>query len=346
VRIDSRAAGLLLPVASLAAGLAVLASFFAVSGYDPVAALGAMIRGAFGSWYAFTSGTLVRAIPLMLIALGFTVGLRAGVLNIGGEGQFYVGAIAATWIGLRLSGWPAAAAITVMLAVAFVAGALWVTVPAWLRLRFGVLEVISTLLLNFVAESLVSFMVQGPLQESQHIYPQSDQLPVAARLPVFPGTRLHLGILLALSCCVLAWYIFRRTMVGFELRAVGQGPRAARVTGGLNVRRIGAIALLVSGALAGLAGGVEVGGVSYALYPNLSPGYGFTAIAVALLARQSPAGIVASAILFGALEAGAGAMQRDAGVPPVAVYVAEAVTILAVLLADAVSSRRRDTVTA
>jgi simple sugar transport system permease protein len=346
LRADARTTAFLLPVLSLGAGVAVLALFFLVSGYDPAAALAAMVRGAFGSWYAFTSGTLLRAVPLMLIALGFTVGLRAGVLNIGGEGQFYAGAIAATWIGLKLGGWPAIAAIPVVLAVAFAAGALWVSVPAWLRIRFGVLEVISTLLLNFVAEVLVSLMVQGPLQESQHIYPQSDQLPMNARLPVFPGTRLHLGIVLALGCCLLAWYIFRRTMIGFELRAVGRGPRAARVVGGLRVQRLGALALLVSGAMAGLAGGVEVGGVSYALYPNLSPGYGFTAIAVALLARQSPAGIVASAVLFGALEAGAGAMQRDAGVPAVAVYVAEAVTIIAVLLADALSSRRRDVVMA
>jgi ABC-type uncharacterized transport system permease subunit len=319
-------------VASFGAGLAVLAIFFAASGHDPVAALGAMYRGAFGSWYAFTSGTLVRAIPLMLIALGFTIGLRAGVLNIGGEGQFYVGAIAATWIGLKLGGWPAIAAIPLVLAVAFGAGALWVA--------------ISTLLLNFVAEALVSFMVQGPLQESQHIYPQSDQLPLSARLPVLPGTRLHLGIMIALGCAVLVWYVFRRTMIGFELRAVGRGPIAARVTGGLPVQRLAAMALLASGAFAGLAGGVEVGGVSYALYPNLSPGYGFTAIAVALLARQSPLGIIVSAILFGALEAGAGAMQRDVGVPAVAVYVAEAVTIIAVLLADTFSARRRDVVTA
>jgi ABC-type uncharacterized transport system permease subunit len=337
----TRLIGMLLPIASLGAGLAVLALFFAVSGYDPVAALGAMYRGAFGSWYAFTSGTLLRAIPLMLIALGFTIGLRAGVLNIGGEGQFYAGAIAATWIGLKLGGWPGIAAIPLVLATAFGAGALWVAVPAWLRLRFGVLEVISTLLLNFVAESLVSFMVQGPLQEPQHIYPQSDQLPVAARLPVLPGTRLHFGIMIALGCAVLVWYVFRHTMIGFELRAVGRGPIAARVTGGLKVPRLAAMALLVSGAFAGLSGGVEVGGVSYALYPNLSPGYGFTAIAVALLARESPVGIIPSAILFGALEAGAGAMQRDVGVPAVAVSVAEAVTIIAVLLADTFSARRR-----
>lgn len=346
MRLDPRMRDVLLPIASLGTGLLVLATFFALSGHNPLDALGAMVRGAFGNWYAFTSVTLVRAVPLALIALGFSVGLRAGVLNIGGEGQFYAGAMATTWIGLSLGSWPSFAAIPVVLLAGVIAGALWVSVPAWLRLRFGVLEVISTLLLNFVAETLVSFMVQGPLQESQHIYPQSDQLPMAARLGVFPGTRLHLGILLALAASVVIWYLFRRTMLGFELRAVGAGPLAAQVTGRLPVSKLAAGALLVSGAFAGLAGGVEVSGVSYALYPNLSPGYGFTAIAVALLARQSPLGIVLAAVLFGALEAGAGAMQRDAGVPAVAVYVAEAVTIMAILLADAWSWRNRDPVAA
>ncbi len=301
-----------------------------------------MARGGFGSWYVFASGTLLRAIPLALIALGFTIGLRAGVLNIGGEGQFYAGAVAAAWAGLHAGAWPSLVAIPVVLTAAAIAGACWVTVPAWLRLRFGVLEVISTLLLNFVADAMVSFMVQGPLQESTHIYPQSDPLPMSARLPVLGGTRLHAGIFLVLACAVLAWYLFRRTVVGFELDAAGRGPRAAAVSGGIRVERLAAMALLVSGAMAGLAGGVEVGGVSFALYPNLSPGYGFTAIAVALLARRSPLGIMVTATLFGALETGAAAMQRDAGVPAVAVYVAEAVTILSVLLADALAMRRHD----
>jgi simple sugar transport system permease protein len=334
------------PLVSLGIGLGVLALFFQANGHDPVVAMSAMFRGAFGSWYAFTSGTLLRAVPLALIAIGFAVALRSGALNIGGEGQFYAGAIAATWIGLKLGDWPAAAAIPVVLATSTLAGAAWVAVPAWLRLRFGVLEVISTLLLNFIAEILVSLMVQGPLQESTHIYPQSDQLPVPARLPVLPGTRLHAGVIIAIVMGAAAWYVFRKTALGFELKAVGSGPRAARISGGLRVSRLGALALLASGASAGLAGGVEVSGVSYALYPNLSPGYGFTAIAVALLARLSPAGILVSAVLFGALEAGAAAMQRDAGVPAVAVYVAEAVTILSVLLAETFAARRRDAVAA
>jgi simple sugar transport system permease protein len=334
-----RTAGWLRAVGALAAGLGVLALFFLASGYDPVTALAAMWQGAFGSWFALMSGTLIRAVPIALIALGFTVAYRAGALNIGGEGQFYAGAMAATWIGLNLGRWPGAVAIPAALAAAFAAGALWIAVPVLLRRRFGVQEVISTLLLNFVAEALVSYAVQGPLQESQGIYPQSDALPDSLHLPLLFGTRLHAGALLAvLAAGVLAW-VFARTRLGFELRATGLGPRAAVVSGRIPVERLAAGALLVSGALAGLAGGTEVLGVSYALYPNLSPGYGFTGIAVALLARGAPLGILASAVLFGALEAGAGAMQRDAGVPAVAVHVAEAVIILAVLLADRLALR-------
>src|SRR5207253_6483142 len=195
-------------------------------------------------------------------------------LNIGAEGQFYAGAVAATWAGLHLGGWPPAAAIPAVWLAAGVAGALWVALPVWLKLRFGVLEVISTLLLNFVAESLVSLMVQGPLQESQHIYPQSDPIAEAARLPVLPGTRLHAGLAIALGAAVALWYVFARTLWGFRLRAVGAGPRAAEISGRIDARRMAAVALLGSGALAGLAGGIEIAGVSYALFPNLSPGYG------------------------------------------------------------------------
>jgi simple sugar transport system permease protein len=321
-------------------GVLLLAAGLQLAGYDAVAALGALWRGAFGSWYAFSSATLVRAIPLIIIGLGITLAFRGGALNIGAEGQFYAGAIAATWVGLHVAGRPAAVALPAVLAAAVLAGAAWVVVPVWLQLRYGVLEVISTLLLNFVAGSLVSLMVQGPLQESQHIYPQSDPIAVAARLPAVPGTRLHAGLVLALVAAAGLWYVFARTLWGFRLRAVGAGPRAAAISGQIDARRMTAVALLGSGALAGLAGGIEVSGVSYALFQNLSPGYGFTGIAVALLARLQPLGVVATGLLFGALEAGAGAMQREAGVPAVAVYVVEAVVIVVVLLADSASRQR------
>ena len=331
------------PVGALALGLLALAGGLQLAGYDAVSALAALWQGAAGSWYALTSATLVRAVPLIVIGLGIALAFRGGALNIGAEGQFYAGAIAATWVGLHVANRPAVVAVSSLLLAATLAGTAWVLIPVWLKLRFGVLEVISTLLLNFVAESLVSLMVQGPLQESQHIYPQSDPIAEAARLPLVPGTRLHAGLALALIGAAGLWYVFARTLWGFRLRAVGAGARAAEISGRIDARRMGAVALLLSGALAGLAGGIEVSGVSYALFQNLSPGYGFTAIAVALLARLHPAGVVATGVLFGALEAGAGAMQRDAGVPAVAVYVVEAVVILVVLLAEAASRRRTTT---
>jgi simple sugar transport system permease protein len=178
------------------------------------------------------------------------------------------------------------------------------------------------------------------LQETSRIYPQSDPIALAARIPLLGGTRLHIGIFLALLLAVGLWWIFTRTRIGFELKAVGLGPLAAAVSGRIRVARVTALALLGSGALAGLAGGLEVGGVTYALFQNLSPGYGFSAIAVALLARLHPLWVVATGLLFGALEAGAQGMQREAGVPAVTVAVVEAVVIVVVLVADALVRRR------
>ncbi|HZA98609.1 MAG TPA: ABC transporter permease [Gemmatimonadales bacterium] len=323
-------------IAAVGLGLSALVIGLSLAGFDPATSLAALWSGSFGSWDAFTSATLVRAVPLILIGLGIAVAFRGGALNIGAEGQFYAGAIAATWVGLQLGSVPRAAAIAVLLIGAAVAGLLWVVIPVWLKLRFGVLEVISTLLLNFIAVSLVSLMVQGPLQERERIYPQSEAIPEAARLPLLlDGSRLHAGLVIALVAGVILWYVFARTLWGFQLRAVGLGPKAAEVSGRIDSQRMGAVALLLSGGIAGLAGGVEVSGVSYALFQNLSPGYGFTGIAVALLGGLHPVGVVLAGILFGALQAGSGAMQRDAGVPAVTVNVVEATIIIVALLATA-----------
>ncbi len=313
-------------------GLLVMAGGLAALGYDAPSALDALWRGAFGSWYALTSATLVRSVPLIVIGLGIAVAFRAGAFNIGAEGQFYAGAIAATAIALELGGWPPAVAIPFVWVAGALAGALWVLGPVILRLRFGVLEVISTLLLNFVAEALTSWMVQGPLMEAKKVYPQSDPIPASTRLPLVPGSRLHLGFGVAIGLAIVTWVIFTRTIWGFRLRAVGEGPRAAEVAGRIRVGRVMGAALLWSGALAGLAGAIEVTGVTYALFQNLSPGYGFSAIAVALLAGLNPLGVVAAGLVFGALEAGATGMQREAGVPSVAVYVVQAVIIVVVLI--------------
>lgn len=328
-----------LPVAAVGLGLALLGGGLALLGYDAGGGLSALGRGAFGSWYAVGSATLVRAVPLIVIGLGVAIAFRAGALNIGAEGQFAAGAVAATVLGLGLGEGPPVAVIPGVLAAGALAGAAWIGIAVMLRQRFGVQEVISTLLLNFVADAGVSYLVQGPLQESKHVYPQSDTIGLAARLPVLPGSRLHLGFLLAVLLAAGLAVAFRRTIWGFRTRAVGEAPLAAALAGGIDVGRTSAVALLWSGAFAGLAGALEVTGVTYALFQNLSPGYGFTAIAVALIAGLEPVAILVAGIGFGALEAGAAGMQRDAGIPAVAVNVVQA-TIIVVALVGVARSRR------
>jgi ABC-type uncharacterized transport system permease subunit len=311
-------------------------------------ALDAFWRGAFGSRYALFSATLVRAVPLTLTGLAVAVAFRAGVLNIGAEGQFLAGAVAAVATGAAAMAlhWGNAAqhwvALPTALAAGAILGALWAGIAAWLRRRFGVLEVISTIMLNFVALDAVAYLVRGPLQEPLHIYPQTAALSAGMHLPMLvPGTRLHIGFALAVVAAVVAWYVLRTTAGGFRLRASGANPFAAASAGGIDVARATTRAFLASGALAGLAGAVEVTGVTFALYENISPGYGYTAIAVALLAGLRPLGVIAAGILFAALEAGAAAMQRDAGVPSVVAAVIEAAVILLVLLAQQMRAWKR-----
>jgi simple sugar transport system permease protein len=213
-----------------------------------------------------------------------------------------------------------------------IAGAVWAWIAAELRRRYHVLEIISTIMLNFIAIHFVSFLVRGPLQEPTRIYPQTLSLTAAARLPqLIPGTRLHFGFIIALFIAAgLAW-VFAKTAAGFRIRSVGASPTAARIAGKINVERTSTLVFLFSGALAGIAGGVEVGGVTFALYENLSPGYGYTAIAVALIAGLNPLGVVASGIFFGFLETGAIALQREFAVPSSIASIVEAALILAAL---------------
>ena len=318
------------------------AALLVVGGYDVRTALAALWTGSLGSWYALTSATLVRSIPLMLSGCAVAIAFRAGVFNIGAEGQLLAGAAAATAVALAL---PRLGMFTLVLALVAGAagGAGWAGIAAILRRRFGVLEVISTIMLNFVALYAVSYLVRGPLQEPTHAYPQTLAIADGVRLAQLPGAgRLHVGIILALAVVAVAGWMLRHTAGGFRLRVVGESPTAAATAGEIDVGGVTTRAFLASGALAGLAGGVEVAGVTYALYENISPGYGYTAIAVALLAGLDPWRVVPAAVLFAALEAGAGAMQRDAGVPSTLVSVVEALLILSVVSAQALRRRSAD----
>lgn len=287
------------------------------------------------------SDVLVRATPLILTGLAVAIAFQAGVLNIGAEGQLLIGATCSVAVTLLLGPVLGSGATIIALIGGSLAGASWAGIAAMLRRRFHVLEVISTIMLNFVAAFIVSFLVRGPLQEPTHVYPQTQTIPAHGRLPiVLPDTRLHVGALIAVFAGIAGWWILKRTAVGFRLRAAGKNPRAALIAGRIDVDRVTQNAFLASGALAGLAGAIEIHGVTFALYENLSPGYGYTAIAVALLAGLNPIWVIFSGLLFGALEVGANALQRDAGVPTTLVLVIEALIILGVLTTEKLRSFR------
>ena len=324
-------AGRLLP-AVLAVGVAVLASaaVIAAAGHNPVVAFGALIQGAFGSLDSL-SEVGVKTCPLLLTGLAIAVSFQAGVWNIGVEGQLLMGALTLAALGTRTLPLPGALALPLYLLAGAGTGALWAGLAAALKLRRNVNEVISTIMLNFIALGVISYLVQGPLMEAAGRYPQTDAVAAQLWLPrLVRGYRVHLGLVLALLSAAGVHVLLYRTVIGYEMRAAGLNPAAARLAG-IDVERRILLALLVSGALAGLAGAVEVSGITHRLYERFSPGWGFTAIAVGLLGRLSPAGVVLAAFLFGALDAGSNSMQRVAGVSSVLVLVIQAVVILSLV---------------
>lgn len=322
------------PFFGIGLALVVVSAALALGGYDVGRALGAIWQGAFGSEQAIASITLKRSVPLLLAGLAVALAFRAGIWNIGAEGQIYAGAVAGFAVGFFGAGLPSIVLVPAALLGSLLAGAAWAALPTLMRQRGGTNEVITTLLLNFVALHLTGWLVEGPLQEPRGIERFTAMLPESAWLPtLWPGTDLHLGFALAVVLAVGLWVVFRFTRIGFLIRAIGEGPAAARITGQVESGRIAAGVFLASGAIAGLAGAVQVLGVDRRVFDGFSPGWGYTAIAVALLARLNPLAVVATAILFGALSAGGDGMQRAAGVPFGWVRVIEAIAVLGVLVA-------------
>lgn len=282
----------------------------------------------------------MRAVPLILTGLAVALAFRAGIFNLGAEGQLLVGAAAAAAVSIKWGAETRSAMIVIALIAGAIAGAVWAMIAAELRRRFHVLEIISTIMLNFIAIHLVSFLVRGPLQEPTHIYPQTGTITGVARLPIMvAGTRLHAGLIVAVAIAAILSVVFRKTAIGFQIRALGAGPRAAESAGKINVARLSWVVLICSGAIAGLAGAIEVNGVTFALYENISPGYGYTAIAVALIAGLNPLGVIASGIFFGILETGALALQRDFAIPSSIAAMTEALLILATLALTSLRGR-------
>lgn len=310
----SNAMNIAVPVLSVAAALFVCALFLVLTGRDPMTVYGAMFKGALGSQYGLAE-TVVKAIPLMLCALGISVVFRMQLWNIGAEGQFYMGAFAASWLPLSFPELPALVMLPGMFLFACAAGGLWGLVPAVLRARWKVNEIITTLMLNYVAILWVDFLVYGPWKDPKGFnFPLSAKFPEAAALPTFGASRIHLGLLMALVLAVLLWVVFAKSRWGYEIKVIGASEPAARYAG-MNINRNIFLAMMLSGAICGIAGMAEVSGITGRLQPGISPGYGFTAIIVAWLSKLHPAGILVISVLFGALQVG-GYFVQTMGVPP------------------------------
>lgn len=328
-----RLSQLCVPVLAILVALVVGAFLMFSIGIDPIGAYGQLWAGIASSNYQIGI-TLVKATPLLLAGLGLGFAFRCGVFNIGGEGQIYMGALLGTVVGLQDWGLPAPLHLALTLLAGFVGGGAWGAVPGFLKARFQVNEVITTILLNYIAIFLVSFFTHGPLKEDPRpaAMPHTAEVLESARLAiVWPGTRLHLGFVFAVAIAVLMWFLTFRTTFGFKARAVGHSLLAACYAG-MRVVPIIVLAMVISGGLAGLAGTIEILGVQRRLRDAFSPGTGYTAIAIALLGRNHPVGIVLSAILFGALQAGVSKMEALAGVPSTIVEIIQAVVIFLVAL--------------
>ncbi len=321
----------LTPLASVA--LAVLAGSVIVelSGGDPVAAAAALFTGAFGTPMNFGE-TLLRSTPLIIVGLGLAYGFRTGLFNIGAEGQLFVGGLAGAWLGLLLGGLTPWVSVPLLLLAAMAGGAAWAFVPAILKAKVGAHEVITTMMFTYIARYLVSWLVVGPLKAPGPI-PQTRQLPANVVLPLLrdisPALRLgraHLGIAIGVALAVVVWLVLKYTTLGYEARAVGLNPAAAE-NGGISIAATTVKSLCISGALAGLAGCVEVLGIHHRLFDQFSSGFGFTGIAVALLAKNHPLAVVPAAILFGALSAGATTMQLEANVSTKLISIIQALVI-------------------
>lgn len=339
----------LLPVLATLAALGVGAVMLLFLKVNPLEAYAALWDGAFGSSNAFAE-TLVKATPLLLVALGICISFRGDVINIGGEGQMIVGAVLATWVGLTFTSLPGWLVVTLAMVAGFLGGAIWGGIPGVLKAYFSVNEILSTVMMNAIAVQLMNFLLRGPMIDpSQALLaskiPQTARLLDAFRLPRLAPTRLHLGALIAVILAIGVYILLWRTTLGYRIRAVGQNPNASRYAG-IKVQRYMVLALLLSGAFAGLAGATQVFGVNYRMITDgSSSGFtgsaGFNGIVAALFGQLHPLWSIPASILFGALLVGANKMQRVVQVPSALVTALNGLVVVFVVSSEILRKRRQ-----
>jgi simple sugar transport system permease protein len=314
---------------------------------NPIQAYSALIKGAFGSANALAD-TIVKATPLLFVGVGICISFRGGMTNIGGEGQLVVGGLAATISALAFPSWPGWAIIPFALAMGFLAGGIWGGIAGYLKAYLNVNEILTTIMMNQIAIQLMNYLLRGPLMdpkqvESGSFIPQTARFSLATDLPRLAPTRLHAGILLAILTAFLVWLLLWRTSLGYRIRAVGLSPKAAR-RAGIHVERYAVLAILLSGALAGLGGATQVLGVNHRMFTDgtamgFTGGAGFNGIVAALFGQLHPLGTIPASFFFGALLVGANQMQRSVQVPTALITALDGLLVIFVVSSEIVRRR-------
>lgn len=325
---------LLFPFISVLMSFIILIIVLLVIGVDPVKAMYFLYYGMMGTFY-YLCETLIRATPILLISLGLIVAFSTRVWNIGAEGQLYIGGLVAALIALNMGDLPNFITLPVIWLSAGVAGALWALLPAYLKAKYEINEIFTTIMMNYIAIYFTSYMLHGPLRDPLSHFPETPTLPPNTWVPrIFHGYRLHLGTLLALFILAPAiHFLLSKSNIGFKFRLVGSNIETARYAG-VNVKKCIIGAMLISGFLAGLAGANEVTGVVFKMRPGISPGYGFTAIAVALLGRLNAFGVVLASIFMGGIINGSYTMHRMAHVPVGVAFFVQGLLIILVITGE------------
>lgn len=366
-RFLERSFNILIPLGAILAAFVVSSALIVARGANPLAAYAALFAGAFGSSNALAN-TITRMVPIIMTGLAVTYGYRSGFFNIGAEGQLFMGAMATTWVGITLTGWPAWLLIPISLLAGALVGSLWALIPGYLKARRGFNEVLTTLLLNYITIQLFEFLIRvdhavGPgqpflswigLKDPTQPFPKSAYIAEAARMPSLAsviswlgGTaedpalqRFTLAAVIAVLAAIVIYILLFKTTTGYRARAVGINPRAAQYMG-INVMRTTITTALISGALAGMAGSLEIMGFQHRVIQNFLVGAGYDGIPVALIGQLNPLGVLLSALFFGALRAGANRMQIISGAPVSIIYVIQSLAILFAIAGTVIDLRPR-----
>lgn len=321
-------ARILIPIAAVVVTLILSAIPILVAGGRLLESYYALFFGALGTRFNLLE-TLIKMSPLLLTGLAVAFAFRAKFWNIGAEGQLMAGALMATTLGLSLKGVPPFLVLPMILVSGFLAGGLWAAIPALLKTKLKVDDVVSTLLLNYVMIHIVGALLFGPLQQPGSSWPRSSEIIEAAKYPILaPRSRFHLGVLIAVAAVFVIWFINKKTVFGYQAKAVGVSVRVAHF-GGINATSVILWTALISGGLAGLAGVGELCALQYRLIMDISPGYGYSGIVIAMLGNLHPVGVLFSSLFFSVIIVGAQTMSRMTGVPS---YIAEVIQGMALMV--------------